>query len=352
MVSPIYKSFSSAYTNRKIRGARQVRNGNYGDLQFFIVLPALLFSAQSAGQIFSLSPEMSRAGVAARSVFSLHDQKPTIMDEFVLQGKSLDSVTSSCPSEKSTSTSQGRIDFINASLCYASKPNRPALENINITVLLGEFVAFVGPSGAGKSTMISLLQRFYDPTAGSVHLDGEDIRKMPVSQHRGRIGLVPQDPDLFPGSISYNISLGAAPGQTVSEDDIHAICKKCGIHEFIMSLPEGYSTECGTNGSKLSGGQKQRVAVARALIRSPEVLLLDEYTSALDAHSEQQIKEAVDGAAMGRTTVVVAHRLSTVQHADRIYVFDRGKVLESGSHAELVAAGGLYAGMVKTQTLA
>ncbi|GAB7350566.1 hypothetical protein MBLNU459_g1144t1 [Dothideomycetes sp. NU459] len=331
-------------------GAKQVRNGDYGELEFFIVLPALLFSAQSAGQIFSLSPEMSRAGVAARNVFSLHDQKPTIMDENIAQAKSLNSVTSSEPSEKSGVS--GHIDFTDVSLCYASKPNRPALENINLSVRPGEFVAFVGPSGAGKSTMISLLQRFYDPTAGSVKLDGEDIRNMPVSQHRGRIGLVPQDPDLFPGSISYNISLGAAPGQTVTEDDIQAICKKCGIHDFIMSLPEGYSTECGTNGSKLSGGQKQRVAVARALIRSPEVLLLDEYTSALDAHSEQQIKEAVDGAAMGRTTVVVAHRLSTVQHADRIYVFDHGKILESGSHAELVAAGGLYAGMVKTQTLA
>lgn len=294
---------------------------------------------------------MSRAGVAARNVFALHDQKPTIMDEFVLSSKTSDSIASSNHSEKSTSNIQGQIDFVNVGLCYASKPNRPALENVTLSVQPGEFVAFVGPSGAGKSTMISLLQRFYDPTTGIVQLDGEDIRKMPVSQHRGRIGLVPQDPDLFPGSISYNISLGAAPGQTVTEDDIHAICKKCGIHEFIMSLPEGYSTECGTNGSKLSGGQKQRVAVARALIRSPEVLLLDEYTSALDAHSEQQIKEAVDGAAMGRTTVVVAHRLSTVQHADRIYVFDEGRIAESGNHAELVAAGGLYAGMVKTQTL-
>lgn len=333
-------------------GAKQVRNGKYDQLQFFIVLPALLFSAQSAGQIFSLSPEMSRAGLAARNVFALHDQQPSIMDEEPLSGKSTtSSLASTITLGKSPTGLAGQIDLVDVSLCYPSKPNRPALQNINISIKPGEFVAFVGPSGAGKSTIVSLLQRFYDPTTGSVQLDGEDIRRVSVSQHRSRLGLVPQDPDLFPGSITYNISLGAAPGQNVTDEDIQAICKRCGIHDFIMSLPEGYSTECGTNGSKLSGGQKQRVAVARAMIRAPEVLILDEYTSALDAHSEQHIKKAVDGAAEGRTTIVVAHRLSTVQHATRIYVFDAGKVLEVGSHNELVAAGGLYASLVKTQTL-
>ncbi|CAD0098441.1 unnamed protein product [Aureobasidium mustum] len=335
-------------------GARQVRNGSYSERDFFIVLPALLFSAQSAGQIFSLSPEMSRAGVAARNVFGLHDQQPTIVDGNTKQSGTSTGSGSSVPTlgEKPDISSGGWIEFKDVSLCYPSKPHHPALQNVNISVKPGEFIALVGPSGAGKSTIVSLLQRFYDPTTGSVQLDGQDIREVAVSQHRGRLGLVPQEPDLFPGSISYNIGLGAAPGQSVTQADIEEICAKCGIHEFIMSLPEGYSTECGTNGSKLSGGQKQRVAVARALIRSPEVLLLDEYTSALDAHSEQQIKEAVDGASVGRTTIVVAHRLSTVQHADRIFVFDDGRVLEVGSHAELVAQGGLYASMVKAQTLA
>lgn len=299
---------------------------------------------------------MARAGVAARNVFALHDQQPSIMDKDSADGKSAatsdNSLSSSVSSGKSPARNIGEIELVNVSLCYPTKPNQPALQNINISIRPGEFVAFVGPSGAGKSTIISLLQRFYDPTTGSVRLDGEDIRKVPVSQHRKRLGLVPQDPDLFPGSISYNIGLGATPGQTVTEEDVYRVCKRCGIHDFIMSLPEGYSTECGTNGSKLSGGQKQRVAVCRALIRSPEVLLLDEYTSALDAHSEQQIKKAVDGAAEGRTTIVVAHRLSTVQNATRIYVFDDGKIQEVGSHDELVAAGKLYASMVKTQTLA
>jgi len=300
---------------------------------------------------------MSRAGIAARNVFSLHDQQPSIMEnEDSVHGKSDSdlaiSVESSTSSKKSATATAGQIDLVDVGLRYPSKPNHPALENINISIKPGEFIAFVGPSGAGKSTVLSLLQRFYDPTSGSVQLDGEDIRRVSVSHHRSRLGLVPQDPDLFPGSIAYNISLGAAPGQTVSEEDIQTICKRCGIHDFIMSLPEAYTTECGTNGSKLSGGQKQRVAVARALIRAPEVLLLDEYTSALDAHSEQHIKKAVDGAAEGRTTIVVAHRLSTVQNATRIYVFDEGKVQEMGTHEELVAAGGLYASLVKTQTLA
>lgn len=269
-----------------------------------------------------------------------------------LKVKSTSSLESSASSTKSMAGKAGQIDLVDVSLCYPSKPNHPAVRNLNISIKPGEFVAFVGPSGAGKSTIISLLQRFYDPTSGVVKLDGADIRSVPVSHHRSRLGLVPQDPDLFPGSISYNIGLGAAPGQNVTEADIEEICKKCGIHEFIMSLPEGYSTECGINGSKLSGGQKQRVAVARALVRSPEVLLLDEYTSALDAHSEQHIKKAVDGAAEGRTTIVVAHRLSTVQQATRIYVFDEGSVREVGTHEELVAAGGMYATLVKTQTLA
>jgi ABC-type multidrug transport system fused ATPase/permease subunit len=299
---------------------------------------------------------MSRAGVAAQNVFALHDQQPSIMEnEDKALGKSPSdsdiNLGSSLSSARSLMGAAGQIDLVNVSLCYPSKPDRPALQNINMSIKPGEFIAFVGPSGAGKSTILSLLQRFYDPTAGSVRLDGEDIRRVSVSKHRSRLGLVPQDPDLFPGSISYNIGLGAAPGQTVSGEDIQVICKRCGIHDFIMSLPEGYSTECGTNGSKLSGGQKQRVAVARALIRSPEVLLLDEYTSALDAHSEQHIKKAVDGAAEGRTTIVVAHRLSTVQNATRIYVFDDGRVQEVGTHEELVAAGGLYASLVKTQTL-
>jgi len=342
-------------------GAQQVRRGHYGELEFFIVLPAMLFSAQSAGQVFSLSPEISRAGSAARNVFALHDEKPKIMVEGVTANGKTSPSSASVSSDSSCETvkrdqnlaaKKGLVELDSVTLSYSADSHHIALRNINLTVEPGEFVAFVGPSGAGKSSMISLLERFYDPTTGRVLVNGKDIRNMPVLKHRDRLSLVPQEPDLFPGSISHNIKLGAAAGQTVTDQDVRTICERCGVDKFISSLPEGYSTECGPNGSKLSGGQKQRIAIARALIRAPEILLLDEYTSALDAHSEMDIKEAVAHAAEGRTTIVVAHRLSTVQDANRIFVFDQGQLVEVGNHAELAAKeGGVYASMVKAQTL-
>ncbi|PNS17153.1 Leptomycin B resistance protein pmd1 [Sphaceloma murrayae] len=340
-------------------GSRQVRSGEYSTLQFFIVLPALLFSAQSAGQVFSLSPEISRASIAARNVFTLHDEEPQIMSKASYgnighrSSESLSSV-SSTKSEKaalSKPSRKGSVWLQDVSLVYGGRKDGTALRDINLTIAPGEMVAVVGPSGAGKSSFIALIERFYDASNGRLVIDGQDVRSIPVSKHRDRLGLVPQEPDLFPGSVLYNIRLGAVDGQTVTDEEIIAVCKECGIHEFIISLPEGYNTECGRNGSKLSGGQKQRIAIARALIRSPDILLLDEYTSALDAHSERDVKKAVENATRGRTTIVVAHRLSTVQHANRIIVLDHGKIAEIGSHGELVSRGGIYASMVAAQAL-
>lgn len=212
-------------------------------------------------------------------------------------------------------------------------------------------MAFCGRSGAGKSSTMHIIERFYDPTFGMVFLDGRDIRKQAVQEHRARLGLVEQEPDLFPGSVKFNISLGAKPGTEVSEQDVMNVAKECGLHDFIMSLPEGYNTEVGAHGSKLSGGQRQRLAIARALIRDPEVLLLDEATSQLDANTERDIRTAIAAASSGRTTIMIAHRLASVQHVDRIFVFECGSIVEQGKHDELVALGGIYAAMVTAQEL-
>ncbi|KAF2226239.1 multidrug resistance-like protein [Elsinoe ampelina] len=341
-------------------GSQQVRNGEYTVLQFFIVLPALLFSAQSAGQVFSLSPEISKASIAARNVFTLHDEEPKIMSKAsyrnVVGHRSSESLSSmsSTKSEKAALVKpdrKGAVWLQDVTLTYDGRKDGTALRDLNLLIAPGEMVAIVGPSGAGKSSFVALIERFYDVSKGALIIDGQDIRSIPVSKHRDRLGLVPQEPDLFPGSVMYNIKLGAAHGQIVTDEEVVAVCKDCGIHEFITSLPEGYNTECGRNGSKLSGGQKQRIAIARALIRSPDILLLDEYTSALDAHSERDVRQAVDNATKDRTTIVVAHRLSTVQHANRIVVLDHGKIVEIGTHAELVSRAGIYASMVAAQAL-
>ncbi|KAJ9649488.1 hypothetical protein H2199_000263 [Coniosporium tulheliwenetii] len=336
-------------------GAKQVRNGNYTTLQFFVVLPALLFSAQAAGQMFSLAPELTRAKSAARSVFKLHDQRPSIITDST---SALTSVVSDSAEllEKGSDLekplpSKGQVDFKAVSLTYPSRPDAPALKEVTCSIQPGEFVAFVGRSGAGKTSSISLIERFFDPTGGAVLVNGKDIRDMPVEEHRARIGLVEQEPHLFPGSVLFNVNLGARPGREASHEEVVNVCKKCGIHDFIMGLPEGYNTECGKNGSMLSGGQRQRIAIARALIRDPEILLLDEATSQLDATSEMEVRNAIAAASSGRTTIVVAHRLASVQSADRIYVFDDGTIVEQGTHDDLVALGGIYAGMVGAQEL-
>lgn len=229
-----------------------MRSGQYTALQFFTVLPAILFSAQAAGQIFSLAPDIGRAKGAASRVFALHDQNPTIdtpsntktpkpaleipSDSSVLP---LTSVTTH--NGKSTAQS-GSITFQNLSLTYKSRPNAPVFTNLNLTIQAGETVALVGRSGAGKTSAISLIERFYDPTSGSVLLDGVDIKSVPVSQHRARISLVAQDPDLFAGSVAFNVGLGARPGHVATREEVIDACKAVGIHEFVNGLPDGYET--------------------------------------------------------------------------------------------------------------
>lgn len=353
-LSVTYYVYSLAYW----WGSKQVRNGTYSQKDFFIVLPALLFSAQAAGQLFSLAPEVTRAKTAAQSVFALHDERPTILTDDKPQQPSSgdrDINTSSLLSETSASYGtfgvRGELEFRGISLHYETRPDVPALNNVSFQIRQGEYAAFVGRSGAGKSSTVHLIERFFDPTAGQVYLDGRDIRNESVQIHRARLALVEQEPDLFPGSVKFNIGLGRRPGAEISDEDIVAVAKKCELHDFIMSLPEGYNSEVGAHGSKLSGGQRQRLAIARALLRDPEILLLDEATSQLDANTEREIRRTIAAASKGRTTIMIAHRLASVQHADKIFVFDAGRIVEQGRHDDLVAEGGIYAGMVAAQEL-
>ncbi|KAL9053583.1 MAG: hypothetical protein Q9162_004680 [Coniocarpon cinnabarinum] len=348
-------------------GARQVRDGNYSQLDFFIVLPALLFAAQSSGQMFSFAPEWTKARSAANNILKLHDQRPTILVEqdndprgHMLGRVSTNELTSISDSvlpsepdqvEKVIPLPKGRLELEDVVFAYPSRPQECVLNRVSMTIEPNQFVGIVGSSGAGKSSLVGLLERFFDAQSGTIRFDGVDIRSRPASKHRERLSLVSQEPDLFSGSIAFNIRLGGRPGQSVTQDDIENVCRECGIHDFIMALPEGYSTQVGFNGSKLSGGQKQRVAVARALVRNPDVLLLDEATASLDSQSEKQVHQATLAAAKNRTTIVIAHRLTTVQHADNIFVFDKGRIVERGRHEELIAKRGVYASMVQAQSL-
>jgi len=222
----------------------------------------------------------------------------------------------------------------------------PVLRGLNLTVKPGQYVALVGASGCGKSTTIALLERFYDPLVGGVFVDGKEISSLNLNEYRSFLALVSQEPTLYQGTIRDNILLGA-DRDNVPEEDIIFACQEANIYDFIISLPDGFSTVVGSKGSMLSGGQKQRIAIARA----PKILLLDEATSALDSESEHVVQAALDKAAKGRTTIAVAHRLSTIQKADIIYVFDQGRVVEHGTHVELMKMGGRYSELVNLQSL-
>ena len=229
---------------------------------------------------------------------------------------------------------------------YPSRPHLPALVDFDLTLRPGETVALVGPSGAGKSTVLQLLMRFYDAQSGTIALDGVDIARVALADLRGRIGLVPQDSTIFSADAMANIRYGRPDA---SDEEVIAAARAAHAHDFITALPEGYRTFLGERGVRLSGGQRQRISIARAMLRNPPLLLLDEATSALDAESERMVQAALEAAMKDRTTLVIAHRLATVQRADRIVVLDQGRIVEQGVHAELVARGGLYAKLAAMQ---
>jgi ABC-type transport system involved in Fe-S cluster assembly fused permease/ATPase subunit len=217
---------------------------------------------------------------------------------------------------------------------------------VSFRVPPGDTVAIVGSSGAGKSTVSRILFRFYDVAGGSVRIDGQDIRDVTQSSLRAAIGVVPQDTVLFNDSIYYNIAYGRPDA---SREEVEQAARLARIHDFIMALPDGYNATVGERGLKLSGGEKQRVAIARTILKNPHILLFDEATSALDTRTEQEIQRSLEEVSRGRTTVVIAHRLSTIIHADEIIVLDRGRIVERGRHAELLARNGLYADMWRRQ---
>ena len=241
------------------------------------------------------------------------------------------------------------IEFRNVWFKYPTR-NVPVLQGLSISIHHGHFAAIVGSSGSGKTTVISLLERFYEPSRGKIWYNGDDIASMPLKVLRKRMSLVAQEAYLFRGTIRENVLLGMEDDIT-DEDMLHRACRDAGIHDFVTSLPDGYDTDIGTGGVSLSGGQKQRISIARALIRDPAVLLLDEATSSLDSESEKDVQAVFERTAKGRTMIVVAHRLATVQKADVIFVLRQGRVVELGDHRTLLRRKGHYWQMCQSQSL-
>lgn len=324
-------------------GGRLVSTGEYTTGQFYTVFTAIIFSGEAAALFFTFTTSVTKARVALNYIFQLRNT--VIMNDPTAEVEKSDHDSASGSTEKGAA-----VDVNDVTFAYPLRPKLKVLRGIDVSIPSGKMIAFVGASGCGKSTMIALLERFYDPSTGELRMDGRDVKTRDRCLYRRDIALVQQEPVLYQGSIRENIALGSEVLEPTEESIIEA-CKQANIWDFISSLPEGLETPCGNQGLSLSGGQRQRIAIARALMRKPRLLLLDEATSALDTESEKVVKEALDKAAAGRTTVAVAHRLSTIRDANQIVVFGKGKVIEMGTHDRLVAKKGAYYEMVLGQSL-
>jgi ATP-binding cassette subfamily B protein len=308
--------------------AGTISAGHLGQTVVYVIM-----LAGSVGVLSEVYGDLLRAAGATERLMELLDATSPVVSP--LQPKALPAVSGG-----------SRVEFEAITFNYPSRPLTAALRDFNLSVAAGETVALVGPSGAGKSTVFQLLLRYYDPAQGTIRLDGVPTRELALHDLRGRIGIVPQDAVIFSSSALENIRYGR-PG--ASDEEVIQAAKAAFAHEFITALPEGYASFLGERGVRLSGGQRQRVAIARAMLKNPPLLLLDEATSALDAESERMVQAALESAMSGRTTLVVAHRLATVQKADRIIVMDHGRIVEQGTHETLVAANGIYARLAALQ---
>jgi ABC transporter fused permease/ATP-binding protein len=311
-------------------GGRMVRQGGMtlGELTAFLLYTGLV--AVSLGSLASLYGDFMRAVGASQRVFELLDRSSALESA---GGEPLGAV-------------EGRLRFEDVEFAYPTRPDVPVLRGLDLELEPGTVTALVGPSGAGKSTVASLIPRFYDPRAGRITLDGRDLRELEPHSLRRVVGAVMQEPALFDGTIAENIRYGR---EEASDEEVRSAAAAANAASFVEAFPDGYDTVVGERGVRLSGGQKQRIAIARAVLKDPRVLILDEATSALDAESEHLVREALERLMAGRSTLVIAHRLSTVRDAHQVVVLDGGRAVERGSHQELMARGGLYRRLVERQ---
>jgi len=293
---------------------------------FFVYTLVVAFSLAAISDVWA---DFMKASGAGARIFELLDRDPAMK-----------------AGGRRPPASDGAVELEEVTFRYPARPDVEVLSNVSLSLRPGEMVALVGPSGSGKSTVAALLARMYDPNEGTVRLDGTDVKELDVDWLRGQVGAVSQEPLLFARSIADNVRYGK-PDATMAE--IEAACRTANALDFVKRFPEGFETMVGERGVQLSGGQKQRIAIARAVLKNPKILVLDEATSALDAESEHLVKEALERLMKGRTTLVIAHRLSTVVDADRVVVLDRGKIVEEGPHKELLAKAGLYKKLVEKQ---
>ncbi|MEI8301999.1 MAG: ABC transporter transmembrane domain-containing protein [Burkholderiales bacterium] len=342
-------------------GAQAVLQGRMsaGELTQFILYAGIV--AGSVGALSEVMGDVQRAAGAAERLLELLAAEPRIRgpqggaappaaaapDPLApLAAVAAPPALAPAASTRSSAAPAAALSLEAVSFSYPSRPAEPALIDLDFRVEPGETVALVGPSGSGKTTVFALLLRFYDPQSGTVRIDGTDLRALEPEALRQRIGLVSQDSVVFSADVLENIRYGRLDA---TDEEVRAAARAANVEEFVERLPQGYHTHVGERGVRLSGGQRQRIAIARALLKNPPLLLLDEATSALDAASEQAVQLALERAMHGRTTLVIAHRLATITGADRILVLDRGRLVESGTHAALVARGGLYARLAAMQ---